>query len=49
MTETQTDPARLLRRVERERRARKEAERLLEEKSLELLRQIEDNHDLNTF
>ncbi|UHD14876.1 ATP-binding protein [Thiocapsa bogorovii] len=36
MTETQSDPARLLRRVERERRARKEAERLLEEKSLEL-------------
>ncbi|EGV16480.1 ATP-binding protein [Thiocapsa marina] len=36
MTETQTDPDRLLRRAERERRARKEAERLLEEKSLEL-------------
>ncbi|MFB1486362.1 MULTISPECIES: ATP-binding protein [unclassified Thiocapsa] len=36
MTETQTDPGRLLRRAERERRARKEAERLLEEKSLEL-------------
>ncbi len=36
MTETQTDPDRLLRRVERERRARKEAERLLEEKSFEL-------------
>jgi signal transduction histidine kinase/CheY-like chemotaxis protein len=36
MTERQSDPARLLRRVERERRARKEAERLLEEKSLEL-------------
>jgi len=36
MTETTIDPDRLLRRVERERRARKEAERLLEEKSLEL-------------
>jgi signal transduction histidine kinase len=36
MTETPSDPGRLLRRAERERRARKEAERLLEEKSLEL-------------
>jgi signal transduction histidine kinase/ActR/RegA family two-component response regulator len=36
MAETTIDPDRLLRRVERERRARKEAERLLEEKSLEL-------------
>ena len=36
MIETHTDPDRLLRRAERERRARKEAERLLEEKSLEL-------------
>jgi two-component system, sensor histidine kinase len=36
MSETHGDPGRLLRRAERERRARKEAERLLEEKSLEL-------------
>jgi signal transduction histidine kinase/CheY-like chemotaxis protein len=36
MSEPRPDPDRLLRRVERERRARKEAERLLEEKSLEL-------------
>jgi hypothetical protein len=36
MSDSQADPDRLLRRVERERRARKEAERLLEAKSLEL-------------
>ncbi len=36
MSDSKPDPDRLLRRAERERRARKEAERLLEEKSLEL-------------